>query len=409
MPGMNRSALRLADFTYELPQEKIALHPITPRDHSRLLVYQKGEITHHRFSALPEVLPPQTLLTFNQTKVIQARMHFFRETGAKIEILLLTPHDPPEPASSFQTLQACVWHCMVGNKKRWREDEILRREVRLQEQQVVLKARWIAYDQNLIQFDWSPVNISFGTLVDAIGMPPLPPYLNRAPIPEDTIRYQTVYAKEEGAVAAPTAGLHFTDQLMTRLENSAIHQAFVNLYVGAGTFAPIKTDDPLQHDMHSEKFSISLDTLYHIYQHHDHITAVGTTSMRVLESLFWLGLRCYHQETIGDFTLNLSQSEPYTWHKDKIVPVDQALQALIATMQRKQLTQLKSSTSIYIVPGYTFRMCKGLITNFHQPKSTLILLVAAFVGTNWRRIYQSALEKDYRFLSYGDASLLLPF
>jgi len=406
--GANKPLI-LSDFLYDLPAERIAQHPVSPRDHSRLLYYRKGEISHHRFYELPDLLPAESMLVFNQTKVIPARLFFHRETGARIEVLLIEPHMPPVPAQALQTTDSCVWKCMIGNKKKWRVDEILTYSWNIEGLSCKLSAAWKDREADLIQFSWEPGDQSFASLIDSIGTAPLPPYLNRDPVAEDKFRYQTVYAREEGAVAAPTAGLHFTEELIEKLAAQNISQAFINLHVGIGTFAPIKTEQVEDHDMHSEKFSISIDVIRLLTGRHAPIVAVGTTSMRLLESLYWLGVKASlnampaHSEKPF-----LSQKEPYQYAAETHIDRDTALGQLVNWMEDRQLDILEGSTSLYIMPGYQFRVCDGLITNYHQPGSTLILLVAAFTGTDWRKIYHEALKNDYRFLSYGDSSLLLP-
>lgn len=401
--------LILSDFLYELPIERIAQYPVSPRDHSRLLCYNKCEISHHRFYQLPDLLPKGSMLVFNQTKVIPARLFFQRETGARIEVLLIEPHRPPLPAQALQTTDACVWKCMIGNKKKWKVSETLTHSWSIEGISCKLNATWLDREADLIQFSWEPGDRSFGSLINSMGTPPLPPYLKRDPVEEDKIRYQTVYAKEEGAVAAPTAGLHFTEKLMEKLATKNISQVFINLHVGIGTFAPIKTEQVENHDMHSEKLSISLEVLRQLTARKAPIIAVGTTSMRLLESLYWLGVKAsLDVMPFGQQKPFLSQKEPYQYAADTNIDRDAALQHLMAWMEAHQLEILQGSTSLYIMPGYKFRVCDGLITNYHQPGSTLILLVAAFTGTDWRKIYHEALKNDYRFLSYGDSSLLLP-
>ncbi len=399
----------LSDYHYDLPDHRIALHPVSPRDHARLLTYRQGKITHHHFYDLPNLLPSDSLLVFNQTKVIPARIMLQRLTGAKIELLLTSPVEPTDYSQIFSTTQSCIWECMIGNKKRWKLGETLTQEIHHKHFDCTLHVQWESRENNWVRFFWEPHTYSFAEILDAMGTPPLPPYLKREATSEDTLRYQTVYAKEKGAVAAPTAGLHFTTELLDQLQQKGLAQAYLNLHVGIGTFAPIKTESVMDHHMHSENFSVSIETLQQLAEHDASVIAVGTTSMRVLESLYWMGQKlALGTIDTNNPTLNLYQHEPYEMNQQTLVDRKKGLYLLLEFAQKNNLDRIKGATSLYIVPGYRFHMCEGLITNYHQPGSTLILLVAAFIGTDWRKIYHEALKNDYRFLSYGDSSLLLP-
>ncbi len=394
--------LRLDQFQYNLPDERIARFPLPQRDQSKLLVYRAGQISHHQFFDLPDLLPANSFLVFNNTKVIPARLLFTRSTGATIELFLLNPMPADRPVGEAMLDKgSAIWQCMIGNRKRWREGETLL----LTLGEVILIAEWENPEQSLVRFTWQPEAITFAELIQQAGQMPLPPYLKREPVAADKQTYQTVYAKQEGAVAAPTAGLHMTNDILAKLAEREIGHDALTLHVGAGTFQPIKADDPRAHTMHAEQVVYTQSNLTNILAHIDHLIPVGTTSMRSLESLYWLGVR-------------LLQNHPDPFHLDQEfaynVPVNeqpsasQAIEAVRIYMKQHKLPQLTAHTAIYITPGYQIKMCRGLITNFHQPSSTLILLIAALLGDAWRSIYSEALNTDYRFLSYGDSSLLLP-
>jgi S-adenosylmethionine:tRNA ribosyltransferase-isomerase len=390
--------LNINDFTYELPSDRIALYPLEKRDQSKLLVYQHGKIAHERFHSLVDFLPGNALLFFNDTKVIPARLHFAKETGAVIEIFLLHPVSPSSLVAEAMLAQTqSSWKCTIGNLKRWKDD-VLVKELG----NSTLEARLLNREEGIVEFRWTE-NISFAEIITRSGETPLPPYLKRKPESTDRDRYQTVYAHYEGAVAAPTAGLHFTGDILQALKQKGISTDYVTLHVSAGTFQPVKVQNAAEHTMHNEQVLVSRNNINNLLQG-KFIIPVGTTSMRTLESLYWYGVKL-HNDPEAIFTIQ--QHDPYQPHTS-LPSTQQALEAVAAYMDRNQLDILTGETSIYIMPGYTFRICKGLVTNFHQPGSTLILLVAAFVGDNWKTIYQQALANDYRFLSYGDSSLLLP-
>ena len=400
--------LKLADFGYELPEEKIAKHPVTPRHDARLLSYSKGKIQDFHFTDLSEILPPNSLLVFNQTRVLPARLLFQRKTGAQIEVLLLNPVEPPNYPASLQSEHTCTWKAMVGNRKRWKVDEELACQTTLGDQSVELSVSWEDRENSLVRFSWNNHNISFAELIAQLGAPPLPPYLNRQFEPEDIHRYQTVYAKEAGAVAAPTAGLHFTETIFKRLKHKNISTSYLTLHVGAGTFAPVKSENVIDHTMHAESFSVSAATLSQLIAHPGPIIPVGTTSLRVLESLYWLGVKALNEGLNDDPILKINQSYPYQIASISLPTRQASYEALSKYLQEGKKAIIQGSSQLYILPGYRFAVASGLLTNFHQPHSTLILLVAALLGEDWRKVYEHALHSGYRFLSYGDSSLLIP-
>jgi len=401
--------INLADYTYTLPDERIAKFPLEQRDHSKLLVYEQGRITEKQFFNLPELLSAETLLVFNNTKVIPARIFFRRSSGALIEIFLLEPVLPsPVVAVAMGVKKCVVWKCMVGNMKKWKDGEVLQRDITAEAKDadnINLQAKWHDKEKVLIEFSWNNDHVSFLDMLNWVGKIPIPPYLNREANEEDSTQYQTVYAKNEGAVAAPTAGLHFTENVLQQLSEKNIQQEYITLHVSAGTFQPIKNkEDVQQHTMHSEQIIFSKSNIEKLMQHAGNIIPVGTTSMRSLESLYWYGVKLLFG-TDTDFSVE----KLFAYENEaKNIEVKEALQAVLKYMQQHNLTHIEGTTEILIMPGYPFKMCKALITNFHQPDSTLILLVAAFIGNNWRKVYDYALENNFRFLSYGDSSLLIP-
>ncbi|WP_297338215.1 S-adenosylmethionine:tRNA ribosyltransferase-isomerase [Algoriphagus sp.] len=395
--------IELKDYQYILPEERIAKFPLVERDQSKLLHVQNGKISHHHFYNLPDLLDSDSLLVYNNTKVIPARLIFQRETGARIEIFLLQPIAPstviPEIMLSTQDVS---WEVMIGNAKKWKDGEVLKGQISYQGQRVVLEARLENRQKQLVSFHWESDDISFVSLVEASGEVPLPPYLNRKPVAEDKSRYQTVYSKKEGAVAAPTAGLHFTEEVFDQLRRKGIKEAELTLHVSAGTFQPIKVANITEHAMHSEQIHIQRETIQQLLEQKGKTIAVGTTSVRSLESLYWFGVKILEENNPAFFIEKLF---PYK-ERTKLPPKKQALQAVLDQMDRENQTEIMGSTEIFIFPGYPFQMIEGLITNFHQPGSTLVLLIAAILGEDWKKVYQEALDQNYRFLSYGDSSLL---
>ncbi len=400
--------VRMRDFTYELPDEKIAKYPVKKRDQSKLLVYKGGTIGHRLFTQLPDLLQPLSLMVYNNTKVIQARLVFFKESGARIEIFCLEPEMPKDYESSFAARLSCTWRCLIGNAKKWKQGS-LSQSVTIRNQVVQLTASRSdskAVD-NCIDFTWDNADVSFSEILEHTGLTPLPPYLNRAAQTGDSQWYQTIYAEPEGSVAAPTAGLHFTDAVLHKLDDKNIRRQPLTLHVGAGTFTPVKTETIGQHEMHTERISIQKELIWDLLNHAEFgVTAVGTTSMRSLESLYWYAyLVSTGQIAAGDET-TISQWLPYQLTEQISTP--KVLQGLLGEMNDQDLESLDFLTQIIIIPGYQFRVVDQLITNFHQPNSTLLLLVAAFIGDDWKEVYQYALDHDFRFLSYGDSSILIP-
>ncbi|MCF2490178.1 S-adenosylmethionine:tRNA ribosyltransferase-isomerase [Dyadobacter sp. CY347] len=396
-------SIRLEDYIYDLPDEKIAKYPLEQRDHSKLMIYKDGEIAHKQFSDLPENLPAKTLLVFNDTKVIPARAYFKKETGAVIEVLLLHPELPTRVINDAMLVRhSCVWECMIGNKKRWKLADKLTTNIEITGQQVSLSVNYEDYDQNLVRLTWDG-DFVFLDIVKALGEIPLPPYLNRDTEERDSETYQTVYAHHDGAVAAPTAGLHFTQNIFEKLESKGVKRSFLTLHVGAGTFQPIKVTSVTEHRMHSEQVVFTKQLINDLLENLETIVPVGTTSLRSLESLYWFGVKLFRQETTEFF---IEKLYPYPFAEKDLPSASEALRSILAFMEERNMDHIFGETEIFIFPGYEFRLCKGIVTNFHQPGSTLILLVAAFTGQDWKRIYAEALQKDYRFLSYGDSSLL---
>jgi S-adenosylmethionine:tRNA ribosyltransferase-isomerase len=393
----------LSEYEYTLPDERIAKFPLEKRDASKLLYVQDGKIEHLHFYDLPDLLPADTLLVYNDTKVIPARLIFQRETGARIEIFLLQPIAPTTVIPEIMLAKHPVtWETMIGNAKKWKDGEILKGQVQINGQDIVLSAKLIDREKKAVEFSWDDAEIAFVDLVEASGEVPLPPYLNRKPNAEDKSRYQTVYSKKEGAVAAPTAGLHFTDEIFEKLRSKGIQEAQVTLHVSAGTFQPIKAENVLEHPMHSEQIQINREMIEKLLAQKGKTVAVGTTSVRTLESLFWFGVKLL--EGKGE---EFSIEKLYAYQDRSTTPdKSESLRAVLDFMKKNGLESILGNTEIFIFPGYQYRMIEGLITNFHQPGSTLILLIATILGENWKNIYEEALDREYRFLSYGDSSLL---
>ncbi len=396
----------LEDFTYILPEERIAKFPLSERDHSKLLVYRKGSISETTFNELPGLLCVDQLLVFNDTRVIHARIRFRKSSGARIEVFCLEPLEPPGHQLSFDATGSTKWKCLVGNSRKWKEGEVLECEFFRGEILVVFQAEKGIQVGNAfhINFRWTPSDLTFSEIIDAAGETPIPPYLKREAVPEDSETYQTVYSEREGSVAAPTAGLHFTQELLNTIERKGISRLSLTLHVGAGTFIPVKTENAAEHRMHVEKFIVTKEAIDQLMSHGKEILATGTTSCRTLESLYWLGVKVINGVKGRD--LQLGQWE--AWDLPQDVKAGDALRALSELTDKEKEHILQASTGIMITPGYKFRMVTGLITNFHQPSSTLLMLIAAFIGNDWKKVYQYALDHNFRFLSYGDSSLLLP-
>lgn len=394
--------IQISQYDYDLPDIRIAKYPLSQRDSSKLLVYKQGKIDQTVFSSISTHLPPRSLLVYNNTKVIHARLFFQKDTGAIIEIFCLEPIQPSDYQMVFQSTKRCTWKCMVGNLKKWKQGALtLVCDVKGVSIELVAE-RDMINSQIHIHFSWNNVGVTFGDILEAIGKLPIPPYLHRESEENDEITYQTVYSKEQGSVAAPTAGLHFTDEVLARLHQTGICTTEITLHVGAGTFLPVKSATIGEHTMHTEMVVISKQTIKHLQASIGNIIAVGTTSVRSLESLYHIGVQVSKQQ----YHLSVSQWEPYSDHQ--LLSPFEALQAVIQYLNNNGLTEIRFSTNIIILPSYQRKIVTGLITNFHQPKSTLLLLIAAFVGEDWKKMYEYALDNDFRFLSYGDSSLLLP-
>jgi len=404
---MNPYQISIQDYSYHLPEEKIALHPLAQRDASRLLIYQEGKITENIFANIASLLPEETLLVFNNTKVINARLRFKKPTGAAIEIFCLEPQgDITEYSTVMAATGQSQWKCLVGGAAKWKDEE-LHKNISIDGKPVVLKASMInkLSDAYSIQLSWSPAAYSFAAVIEAAGDTPLPPYIKRNTDNEDNSRYQTIFAQEDGSVAAPTAGLHFTEAIFTKLAERNISKTFVTLHVGAGTFKPVKAAIMQDHEMHAEYFDVDEKNIRQLKNNIGNIAAVGTTSLRTIESLYWLGVKAFLNP--GEKKLGLQQWDVYQEPllSCAIQPAD-ALDALLVWMQQKNTSHVFTQTQLLIAPGYRFRMANILITNFHQPQSTLLLLVAAAIGEDWKKMYDYALQNDFRFLSYGDGNLI---
>ena len=405
---MKTKEIQIQDYSYALPDERIATFPIAERDHSKLLIYNKGEVGEDVFYHLPEHLPQGALMVFNNTKVIQARLHFRKETGALIEIFLLEPAKPADYEQMFQTRDCCQWLCIIGNQKKWKEGALSRTlDINGQQMTITATRKGEAGTSQLIEFQWDG-GASLAEVIDAIGELPIPPYLNRKAEESDKTTYQTVYSKIKGSVAAPTAGLHFTERVLADLDQRGIEREELTLHVGAGTFKPVKSATIGEHDMHTEYVAVRRHTIERLLAHNGEAIAVGTTSVRTLESLYYMGLKVLRNSDLKEEDLHVRQWEPYEEVSGEKPEVKEVLQALLDWMVRNDLTVLHSSTQIIIAPGYDYKIVRMLVTNFHQPQSTLLLLVSAFVKGDWRKIYDYALSHDFRFLSYGDSSLLIP-
>lgn len=407
--------IRISDFSYELPEERIARYPLHERDASKLLVYRNGEISETVYRQLATQLPAGSLLVFNNTRVVEARLLFQKETGGQIEIFCLEPGEQYADITTAMLQKGKVyWKCLVGGAKKWKEGPLQlviqqpNADATTDPAPLIIEARKVAQhnDYFIIELSWNQQQLSFAELLHAAGSIPLPPYLNRKTEEADKERYQTIYAKQDGSVAAPTAGLHFTPHVFESLQQKAINTAFVTLHVGAGTFKPVKASTMGEHEMHAEFIEVSAALIQQLIdQPAEGIIAVGTTSLRTLESLYWLGVKAALQPGIPAEALQLHQWEAYE-PAEKNISAATALQALLHWMEQQQIDKLITKTQIIIAPGYPFKIIRGLITNFHQPQSTLLLIVAAITGNDWKRIYQYAMEHDFRFLSYGDGSLL---
>ena len=399
--------IKISEFNYPLPDERIAKFPLSNRDESKLLVYRQGEVSEDCFTSLPDYLEPREMMVFNNTKVIQARLHFRKETGALIEVFCLEPIAPNDYVLSFQQTKKCSWLCMVGNLKKWKEGT-LKREVEVKGKTITLSATRgeCRGTSHWIDFEWDDDSLTFADVLEAVGELPIPPYLNRETQESDKQTYQTVYSKIKGSVAAPTAGLHFTERVLKALDEKGIDREELTLHVGAGTFKPVKSEEIEGHEMHTEYISVNKGTVEKLIAHGGKTIAVGTTSVRTLESLYYIGILIHLNPEANQEELHVKQWMPYEPHP-ALTPVE-SLQNILDYLKRNNMEALHTSTQIIIAPGYEYKIVKKIVTNFHQPQSTLLLLVSAFVKGDWKKIYDYALSHDFRFLSYGDSSLLIP-
>ena len=432
---MDTKHLHIADFNYDLPDERIAKFPLAERDQSKLLVYNHGTVSEDVFTSLPAYLPEGALMVFNNTKVIQARMHFRKETGALIEIFCMEPYAPVDYQLNFAQTGSVEWLCMIGNLKRWKSGALSREIVvhgktltltvdrpQLSDSEQHLTGLLHKADgtNHLVRFAWGDDTVSFSEVLEAVGELPIPPYLNRKTEESDLHTYQTVYSKIKGSVAAPTAGLHFTDRVLQAIDEAGIDREELTLHVGAGTFKPVKSEEIADHEMHSEFIVVKRQTIDKLIAHGGHAVAVGTTSVRTLESLYYIGRKLDRNPQASEEALHVNQWEPYDEMSEQErqqiasgqVKADELtlryLKNIQEYLERSSLAALHTSTQIIIAPGYTYHIVNRIVTNFHQPQSTLLLLVSAFVNGDWRRIYDYALAHDFRFLSYGDSSILIP-
>jgi len=407
---MHPERLFIKDFLYELPEERIAKYPLPQRDESKLLIYKQGEIKEDIYYNLDKYIPASSLLVFNNTKVVGARLLFQKSTGSTIELFCLEPGDEyPDITTAMTQKRKVVWKCLAGGAKKWKEEPLIKmiRMVEHDPKEIILTARKIKKEKYyfLVELNWNDESLSFAELLHFAGAVPLPPYLHREAEESDKERYQTIYARYNGSVAAPTAGLHFTERLFKKLDTKNIHRDFVTLHVGAGTFKPVKSETMMGHEMHAEYIEVRKDFIENLLNHlHNNIIAVGTTSLRTIESLYWLGVKTIIQPEILLHDLQLQQWEAYDLNPGN-VSIEQSLQALLQWMKKNQTEILITKTQIIIAPGYDLKIANALITNFHQPQSTLLLLVAALVHDDWKKIYDYALANNFRFLSYGDGNL----
>jgi S-adenosylmethionine:tRNA ribosyltransferase-isomerase len=396
-------------YTYNLPEERIAKYPLTKRDASKLLIYQQGIIEENIYSNIATYIPANSLLIFNDTKVIEARLLFQKPTGGVVEIFCLAPHEQYTDINTAMMQKKKVqWQCLIGGASKWKQGQILKKKIKTGDKEIILQAIYVEkrFDCFVIELSWSPDNLSFAEVLHYAGDIPLPPYIKREVEESDAERYQTIYAHYDGSVAAPTAGLHFTKDIFEKLKTKNIQRDFVTLHVGAGTFKPVKSETMQEHKMHAEFIDISKETIKNVLQNlGNNIVAVGTTSLRTIESLYWLGIKTKLNPFLNLSSLNISQWEAYDLIEHEIT-VEVALQSLLAWMKKNTKERLITKTKILIASRYQAKIVKGLITNFHQPQSTLLLLVAAFIGEDWKRVYDYALKNNFRFLSYGDGSLL---
>lgn len=403
---MHPKELRIEDYTYLLPDERIAKYPLATRDASKLLIYKNGEITEDNYRNIAQHIPSHTLMVFNQTKVVHARLLFTKPSGGVIEVFCLSPHNQYMDIQTAMLQKGKVeWECLVGGASKWKHGMVLQLINEAPHFTLSAKITHRMPGAYTLMLEWDDAQLTFAEVLHYAGKVPLPPYLHRNAEVSDEERYQTLFAKQEGSVAAPTAGLHFTKDVLQNLLEKKIDNAFVTLHVGAGTFKPVKSETMAEHEMHAEWIDVSINTIKQLKEHPDgKIVAVGTTSLRTLESLYWIGNKLVNGEDVDLHGIAITQWEPY--EEKPICTPSIALDAIIAYLEEHRLNNLVTRTQILIAPGYSFKIVNGLVTNFHQPQSTLLLLVSAFIGQDWRVIYNFAMEHDYRFLSYGDGCLL---
>ena len=409
-PATHPGNIGIEDYHYELPDERVAKFPLAERDESKLLVYQNGVISQSVFKNLPALLPPGSLLVFNNSRVVEARLHFQKESGGVIEIFALEPHEQyADIPTALNSKGSVLYKCLIGGASKWKHGMVLKKKIEHNGEVLTIQAsiagrRPDCFD---IEFSWNPSEISFARVLHEAGKMPIPPYLHRDAEDIDSTRYQNVYASAEGSVAAPTAGLHFTPALLEQLGKVGMKKAFTTLHVGAGTFLPVKSKTMSGHEMHAEFIELDMSLIDALLEN-ETVIPVGTTAMRTLESIYWMGVKAHHHSDINFKDLEIKQWEVYDEWMARDCGRKNALMALKSRMQQSGLRNLVVRTQIFIAPGYRFGICKGLVTNFHQPGSTLLLLVAALIGEDWKRAYDFALQNDFRFLSYGDSNLLLP-
>jgi S-adenosylmethionine:tRNA ribosyltransferase-isomerase len=398
--------IQIKDYNYDLPEEKIAFFPLEQRDQSKLLTVKDGNIGEDAFSNIPVHLPDNANLFFNNTKVVRARLNFRKPTGAKIELFVLEPVSPvTEIQQAFQQTKEMVWKCFIGNAKKWKSGPLVLKTIN-EDREYQLQAELVekCEDAFHVKFSWTPEHLSFAHILEEIGKIPLPPYIHREANKNDVDRYQTIYAEHDGSVAAPTAGLHFTDKVFEKLSQKGITRSYVTLHVGAGTFKPVDAEYIKDHSMHHEQIFICKDNIQNILEHkYSKLIAVGTTSVRTLESLYWHGTKI--MKGLSSDIIDVRQWDPY--QINDLPTAKEALQAILDLMTQNKMEFIHGSTQLMIAPGYNYKIVEGMITNFHQPQSTLLLLVSAFIGDKWKEAYQYALDNDFRFLSYGDSCLFL--
>jgi S-adenosylmethionine:tRNA ribosyltransferase-isomerase len=406
---MNIKNISISDFNYSLPETRVAKFPLQQRDDSKLLLYKKGKISSAVFKNISDHLPNDSLLIFNNTKVIEARIKIFKSTGGSVEIFCLEPDERyKDIGTAMHQTKTVYWKCLIGGASKWKHGQILTKEIIINDQLIVLSASFIEKlnESFIIQFSWTPVDLSFAEIIHNFGVIPLPPYIKREVVSEDAERYQTIFAMHDGSVAAPTAGLHFTESIFEKLAGKNIQRKFITLHVGAGTFKPVKAEILSDHEMHAEFIEVHQTTINSIINNLEkNIVAVGTTSLRTIESLYWLGLKTILFSPENLENLFVSQWDAYELSAHKI-SAKESLQSLIVWMKKNKFDKIITKTQLLIAPFYQFKIVNILITNFHQPKSTLLLLVAAFIGDDWKKVYEYALQNDFRFLSYGDGCLL---